>query len=176
VRLDRELGVVSYEAHSRGNAAPEANARLDQAIENIVRRDAELRSVDAAIEVARRHVEQAQAAEHAKAERARATEIRAVIGRLKTAGQTVDDALEVLVEVGAQLHAEIDSLHRLGWDHPNHAMVMTHGERVLRTAIAKTMWARIIERLPPNERTTFAHVISQWEIMFERRLGEQEAA
>jgi hypothetical protein len=63
VRLDRELGAVSYEAHSRGNAAPEANTRLDQAIDNIVRRDAELRSIDAAIEVARRHVEQAQAAE-----------------------------------------------------------------------------------------------------------------
>jgi hypothetical protein len=36
--------------------------KLDQAIDNIVRRDAELRSVDAAIEVARRHVEQAQQA------------------------------------------------------------------------------------------------------------------
>src|SRR5260370_30283160 len=62
-RLDRELGAVSYEAHSRGNAAPEANVRLDQAIDNIVRRDAELPSIDAAIEVAPRHVEQAQAAE-----------------------------------------------------------------------------------------------------------------
>ena len=56
--------------------------------------------------------------------------------------------------------------------------LLTMGERAIRTAIAKTVWARCVERLPPNEKITFAHVVDEWARMLTRRLDElqREAA
>ncbi len=124
------------------------------------------------MKTAQARLQEAQAAEHAKAERGRATEIRAVLERMKVAGQTFDDALAVLVGAGDEVHKAVDELHRLGCSSPSGQQVLSLGERAIRSAVGKTLWSRCVERVAPNEQMAFAYIVEQWATMIERRLGE----
>jgi hypothetical protein len=166
-RLDRELGAVSYEAHSRGNAAPEANVRLDQAIDNIVRRDAELRSIDAAIEVARRHVESELAVERQAQAREVARELLKRAGALVQYAQTLDDANSIRVEASRALAEELELLRalgqRIGVHAPSHQQLLAMGSRAERTAMVLTPWAREVgEAIAPQEKRTHQSYAEPW--------------
>src|SRR5260370_41794124 len=130
-RLDRELGAVSYEAHSRGNAAPEANVRLDQAIDNIVRRDAELRSIDAAIEVARRHVESELAVERQAQAREIAKELLARADVIVGHARALDDANMIRVDQSRALTEGLQTMrslaHGIGLHVPSHDQLLAMG-------------------------------------------------
>jgi multidrug resistance efflux pump len=132
VGLGEERGKISFAAHT-GDAA--ARKRLDKLNAEIALHDSELRSLDAAIAEATERVKQAQAAEHAKAERETAAELKAAVADLRVAGQTLDDALAVLVGAGGELHAAVDKIHALGCSHPHHQQVLSLGERALVTAL-----------------------------------------
>jgi hypothetical protein len=166
-RLDRELGAVSYEAHSRGNVAPEANARLDQAIDNIVRRDAELRSIDAAIEVASRHVEQAQAAEEQAQAREIAKELLVRADAIATHARELDNANAARIEAARALAEELELLRalgqRIGVHVPNHQQLLAMGSRAERTSMAQTPWAREVgEAIAPHEKRTHSSYAVPW--------------
>jgi hypothetical protein len=184
-RLDRELGAVSYEAHSRGNAAPEANARLDQAIDNIVRRDTELRSIDAAIEVASRHVEQAQAAEEQAAVRQIARELLARADAIVEHARTLDDANTIRVDQSRALAEELQTMrslaHGIGLHVPSHDQLLALGSRAEQTATMQTPFAREVgEHLAPKDRRTHSSYAVPWRDQIVKAtgalLGEKEEA
>jgi hypothetical protein len=166
-RLDRELGTVSYEAHSRGNAAPEANKRLDAAIENIVRRDAELRSVDAAIEVAKRHVEEARQAEAQAQAREIAKELAARADAIVEHAKALDQANAIRVDQSHAIAEQLELLRalgqRIGVHVPSHQQLLAMGSRAERTSLALTPWAREIgEAIAPNERRNHSSYVTAW--------------
>jgi hypothetical protein len=173
---DVDMSRVAYAAHARHE--PEANRQLDDIVERRIRHDQRIREVDAALVTAKSVLEEAQAVEARKAERAKAGELKAAIDRMKLAGQTLDDVLIVLVEAGAELHAAVDQIHECGVSHPHHQQVLSLGERALVTALQQTIWARAFHVLAPREQTRFSDFISQWERMLQneiaRRLGEKQ--
>jgi len=174
---DTDMSRIAYAAHAHHD--PEATRQLDEVTERVIRHEQRLKEVAAALETAKRVLAQAQAVEARKAERAKAGELKAAFERLKLAARMLDDALAVLVEAGDEIHTAVDTLHVAGWDHPTGQQALSFGERAIRTAIMQTMWSRCVERLAPNERVSFSHVVSQWQQVFERRLGElqkEEAA
>jgi hypothetical protein len=168
--LGEERTQLAFGAHALGDT--KSKKRLDEINRESALHESELRSLDCAISEAAERVKAAQAVEARKAERARAGAQRAAFERLKLAGQTLDDALAVLVGAGAEIHAAVDTLHVAGWNHPSGQQLLTFGERAIRSAVQQTIWSRCVERLAPNERVSFSHVISQWQQVFERRLGE----
>jgi hypothetical protein len=121
IELAEERQHCAFGAHT-GDAA--ARKKLDAINREAALHDSELRSLDAAIAEAAERVKQAQAVEYAKAERAKAGELKAAIDRMKLAGQTLDDVLIVLVEAGAELHAAVDQIHECGVSHPHHQQVL----------------------------------------------------
>jgi hypothetical protein len=176
-KAEAETGKHAYSAHAQGDVA--AVAELDKIADIIMRHDQKLREINIALSEAGRVLQDARHAEARQAERERAGAQRAAFERMKLAGQMLDDALAVLVEAGDEIHAAVDTLHVAGWDHPTGQQVLSFGERAIRTAVMQTMWSRCVERLGPNERVSFSHVVSQWQQVFERRLGElqkEEAA
>jgi hypothetical protein len=170
--LGEERTKLAFAAHAGGDG--KARERLDAINREAALHDSELRSLDAAISEAAVRVEKAQAAERDEVDRERAVEILEQVERLKVAGRRIDDALAVVVEAGAEIHAAADELHRLDCPTPSGQQLLSFGERALRSAIQQTLWNRCIERLAPGERTTFSRVIEQWGLAIERRFGDAE--
>jgi hypothetical protein len=173
---DAEMQKHAYAARVQHEAG--AVRVLNEIAERAIEHDQRLREVDAAMVTAKSVLAEARQAEHAKAERAKAGELKAAIDRMKLAGQTLDDALIVLVEAGAELHVAVDQIHECGVSHPHHQQVLSLGERALVTALQQTIWARAFHVLAPREQTRFSDFISQWERMLQneiaRRLGEKQ--
>jgi hypothetical protein len=161
---------IAYSA--RAQSDKEASARLGEMTSEAIRHEHEMRDLDAALTTAREHLREAQAAEARRADRQRAREILAVTERMKAAGQTLADALEVLVAAGDDLHKATDALHQLGCQSPTGQQILSLGERAIRSAIQETIWARCIERVGPMERMNFANITEQWAAAIERQIGE----
>jgi hypothetical protein len=168
---DAEMQKHAYAA--RVHHEPGAVRALSEIGERTLEHDQRLREIDAALVTAQARLQQAQAFEAREAERVRAVQMRAQIERLRAAGQTIDDALSIVVEAAGDIHKAVDEIHALGFGSPNHQQVLSLGERAIRTAIGKTPWSRCVERAAPNERMAFAYIVEQWATMIERRLGDQ---
>jgi chromosome segregation ATPase len=162
---------LAYAARAQGDA--EASKRLSEMADEAVHSEHEARDIEAALTIAQARLKEAQVFEAREVETARAVQMRAQIERLRAAGQTIDDALTILVEAAGDIHKAVDEIHMLGFGSPNHQQVLSLGERAIRTAIMQTMWARCIEIVAPSERTTFVRFIAQWQDAMERRPGEQ---
>jgi hypothetical protein len=168
IELGGERAKLAFAAHAAGDA--KAKKRLDEINRESALHDSELRSLDAAISEATARVAAAQAAEAREAERQTATELRSAIARLREAAAAADTGLAQFIAAGDLMRTALDQIHDAGAAHPNHQQLLTMGERAIRTAIAKTVWARCVERLPPNERISFAHSVDEWSKMLTRRL------
>jgi hypothetical protein len=169
---ESERSRIAYAARAQGDQ--DASKRLSEMTSEAIRHEHELRDIEAALAVAREHLQKAEEDESQHADRQRAREVRAVAERMLAAGQAIDDALEVLVAAGDDLHKAADALHMLDCPTPTGQQLLSFGERAIRAAVQKTIWSRAIERLSPSEQCTFAGVIQQWAVSIERRFGESE--
>src|SRR5215813_2263367 len=108
---DREMGDVSYKAHS-GDA--EASKKLNTVVERMLRRDLELKSITSAIMVAQANLTEAQDAE-AKAEQRRvALEIRRLAKELREAGKLADEGLAMFADATSAMHHTVCQLSTFG--------------------------------------------------------------
>jgi hypothetical protein len=132
-----------------------------------VRRDAELRSINAAIEVARRHVEQVQAVEAQAAAREIAKELLARADAIVEHARAIDDANTVRVDQSRALAEELELLRalgqRIGVHAPSHQQLLAMGSRAERTAMVLTPWAREVgEAIAPQEKRTHQSYAEPW--------------
>jgi len=170
---DREMGDVSYKAHSGDT---EASKRLDTVVETMLRRDLELKSITSAIMVAQHNLAEAQEAE-AKAEQRRiALEARGLIKSLRDAGTICDESLETFAAGSAAMKGIIQKLNALGFSHPTEMQYQSLGERAVRTALVGSAFSRAFETIAPRERQHFNQFVGQWCVSLDReianRLGE----
>jgi hypothetical protein len=168
---------VSFSAHA--TADTKARKRLDELIDAILRHDAELVSIDAAIQEAKARLVAAQQAAAAAKERDRALELRSLLPRFVGHAKKLDELLDQIVTEAVGLNDTLNDVHRLGAAFPNHSQLDAIGDRALRTAILQTPWARSVENLAPGERRRFFGSISDWADKIERdsvqpRLNEKK--
>src|SRR5262249_22398993 len=170
VELADERANVALDAHT-GNA--KARKRLDEINAAIASHASELASYDAALKVAGERLRDAQAAEAREQDKANAKALRGEIKTLLAASELADEALAQLVVAGNALKAAIDQINALGFPHPTHMQLLTHGERVCKTVLMQTPWARGFEHIAPGDRRQFSDIIPQWAAMLERAVAEK---
>jgi hypothetical protein len=164
--LTRERGEIAYSAHTSGDNG--ASKRLDRVITEAAKHDEHVKALDDAINEAKRRLQRAKEVAAKAAVRARALQVREVLGRFVEAGNACDKALAVLVAASQQLRECCTELNRLGVSHPSHSQLDSLGAIALRTALTQTAWVRYFERVSPMEAKTFGQLIGQWRNMVER--------
>jgi hypothetical protein len=172
LKIGEERARIAFQAHTGDKGA---RKRLDEINRSVSSHESEIVSIDAAISEATARVQQARQAEAKEADRRAALELRAAVKELRSAGLLVDQALAALVDASAAMSIVIDVVHGLGVAHPHHQQVLTFGERVIRTALQKTMWSRGFEHLPPSERQSFSPICDGWAKMLETNIAQRLA-
>jgi hypothetical protein len=109
---DRALSAISYQAHA--HADRESIDKLDEITENILKHDAALRSISAAIEQARSHVAQAQAATLAAANQQRAAELSAHVDELSQVPAYIEKHLTAALNGLTAFERGVAELHQKG--------------------------------------------------------------
>jgi hypothetical protein len=167
---------VSFSAHTGDS---KARRRLDELISEIVRHDAELVSIDAAIQEAKARLVAAQAAAVAEADRQKALALRALLLQFCAQGERIDALLAEIATVSDEMTEVINKIHALGEPRPTHHQLTALGSIAVRTALQRTPWFEELAHVGPLERRTFASLIDGWCAGIERdsiapRLNEKE--
>jgi hypothetical protein len=176
--LESERKTHAYAAHVQHDA--EAGKLLTRAIDETLRLDQHIASLDDALAEQARVVARAEAAAAQEADRAQALALReALIAFIATARQ-LDEALAAVALHGIKLCELQREMHRAGAAVPSGAQIDALGARCLLTACSQTPWRRHFEVLPPHERRSFSELVAYWGAAIERnikiRLGEAEPA
>jgi uncharacterized protein YajQ (UPF0234 family) len=111
---DAELASVSYHAHTGDRDAVQ---KLDAIRERSVKREVDIKSLDAAIAMAKQNVEAAKQPEAAEVERLAATELLGLCKVLREAGKQADAALSMLGEAAVTMSDTVTAINRLGATH-----------------------------------------------------------
>ena len=178
---DRDMGSVAYRAHSHGD--PEANDQLDEYVESALKHDLQLKSIDAALEVARQKLADSKQAEALATDRKLAQEAREIADRIDALFASADKHLALAFDALKAADGRIEELHRLGFTFPTANQVRLNASFALQTylmALPKYWWNELnhsgIRFLAPGERRTFSQL---WARMVEpitrgiaARLGE----
>jgi hypothetical protein len=176
VELESERKTHAFAAHVEGNA--EAGKLLSRAIDEALRLDQHLASLDDAIAEQQRRVAAAETVAAKQADRQLAVELRDTCIEFLQAARQLDGALAAVAEHGHRLHLLQEQMHRLGAAVPSAAQLDSLGYRSLLTAVSAGPWHRHFETLAPHERRSFAALCAIWVGTIERniaaRLGEAE--
>src|SRR6516164_2534647 len=108
---ERELEAVAFAAHTGDQ---KASAKLETLRDRAIRRDLELKSVDAAIAVAKQNVEVAKAAEAAADQRRVALEIQRLAKELREAGKLADEGLAMFLDATNVMQHIVSQFSTLG--------------------------------------------------------------
>ena len=162
---DREMGNVSYKAHSGDT---EASKRLDSVVERMLRRDLELKSITSAIMVAQQNLAEAQDAERKADERRVALEIRRLAKELREAGKLADEGLAMFLDATNAMHHIVSRFSSLGLGNPSAVQFVSLGERAVRTVLMETVFRRAFEHLGPADRKNFASFTAEWAVMLDK--------
>jgi len=141
---DREMGNVSYKAHSGDT---EASKRLDSIVEKMLRRDLELKSIMSAIMVAQQNLAEAQDAERKADQRRVAMEIQRLTKELREAGKLADEGLAMFLDATNAMHHIVSRFSSLGLGNPSAVQFVSLGERAVRTVLMETVFRRAFEHL-----------------------------
>jgi hypothetical protein len=115
--------------------ADDAAERLDAIRNRAVSREVDIKTLDAAIVVAKQNVEVAKRAEAAEAERLALTELSGLANVLRAAGKQADAALSMLGEAAVTMGNTVTAINRLGVSHPSYMHMQSLGERAVKTAL-----------------------------------------
>jgi hypothetical protein len=151
-----ELESVAFAAHTGDQKAA---AKLETLKERTLRRDLELKSVDAAIAVAQQNVEAAKAAELAAEQKRIAEEARVIVDRVDSLFASADKHLTLAFDALKAADARIEELHVRGFAFPTAIQVRTNALFALQTylmALPKYWWNELahggVRFLAPHER------------------------
>ena len=161
-----ELESVAFAAHTGDQKAA---AKLETLKERALRRDLELKSVDAAIAVAKQNVETAKQAEAQTQARKVARELLKRARVIVEHARTLDDANAIRVEASRAIADELTEMrslaHGIGLFVPSHEQLFAMASRADQTATMQTPWAREVgEHLPPNQRRDHMSYAQSWHV------------
>lgn len=160
---------IAYAVHVQHD--PEASRELETARDELVGLGHQVREVDAAISEARGHVVEAQRRVAVEADRMQAVDLRDELGQFVSAGNTLAEALDVMVEASQHLRESVTRMNQLGAQNPNHFQLVALASRAIKTALLKTPFAReLVDALPPAERKDFRDVVRGWQRMLETNM------
>ena len=177
---ERELEAVAFAAHTGDQ---KASAKLETLKDRALRRDLELKSIDAAITVARQNVEAAKADEAAADQRRVALELRELAKVMRASAKKCDAGLAMLTEGAKEMRDAIAQSNARGLGNPSETQLQSLGERAVLAAMIEMPWARAFQHIAPRERQTFVGFATQWAFAIERAVdaklkqggGEQAA-
>jgi hypothetical protein len=173
-KIESETCHHAYAAHARGDL--KAIEAIDDIAERIRRTDFDLKTVNLAINEAQERLDEAQAAEAAKADKAAALALREEVQEFCQIGMRMDKALADFIEASAEWRESLIRMHAKGSSFPSDTQIEVLGYAVLQTVLRQTLWARRFEAIAPNQRRNFTGLCMGWHETIERgiaqRLGE----
>ena len=175
--LESERKTHAYAAHVQHDA--EASKLLSRSIDEALRLDQHIASLDDALVEQQRVVARAEAAAAQEADREQARALRKQLIRFVTAGKHCHEALLAFAAASAELRAARDEMGLLGCNYPSSEQLRVFGNLAVHSALMATPW-REGRHLAPAERKSFAGLVVEWCKVVERgidaRLGEAEPA
>jgi len=176
----REIESIALAAHT---GCQKSQAKLEVIKDRVIRREADLRSLDAAITAAKRNVETAKADEAAAEQKRCAAEARVIIDRIDSLFASADTHFKQAFEALNAADARIEELHRLGFPHPTAVQLRANMIYALETclmSLPKYLWNELargaVRFLAPGQRRTFSQFWQQMSATLGReiasRLGE----
>jgi len=178
---ERELETISFAAHASEDQ--KALARLEALKQRAANREADMKSLDIALAVAKRNVETAKANEAAAEQKRLAGEARVIVDRIDSLFASADTHFKQAIDALRAADARIEELHRLGFAFPIALQIRANVIYALRTCLMplpKYLWNELAQggvRFPaPGERRTFSQFWAQMSASLGReiaaRLGE----
>jgi hypothetical protein len=171
--LDKKRQALSYAAETGDK---KARNELDAANSESLSNGNDIKSVEAALTVARQHLSDAKAAELQAADRANALQIRELNKRFLELGLIVDDAFADVISASVEMREVLDRMRALGISAPTHQQFNVMGLIACKTAVMSVPWSsggREWEFLAPNQRKSFKSIASGWYEMIERQIAQR---
>lgn len=177
IELTEERNKIAFGAHVEND--PKSRKRLDAINLELATMASEQSSVDAALVEANNRLAIAQRDEALKADRANAEALRAKLNRFVELGLMLDDCVSDFVGAANEMNTVLNDIHALGCPSPNAAQMRVLGTIAVKSFVMQIPWtAKEWEHLPPNQRKTFANLVTGWRAMIEgniaSRLDEQK--
>lgn len=166
---ERELAQISFAAHAAEDQ--KALARLETIKARVVKREVDSKSLDAAIEEAKRRVVVAQDAERQAEEVRVAEELAELAQMLREAGRKADKGLAMMIEGSNDLRKIVQAINARGINNPSAAQLQALGSRAILGKIVDSPFARDFQHLAPRERQSFVGVTEAWSTMIERAVS-----
>lgn len=158
--LDKQREQIAFAAHTGDKKAKD---RLKEINTEAASQGQDIASVEAALTVARNNLNAAKAKEARAADRAQAEQLHAKAAQLKELGEGLDDCFADFHSMAIEMKQLLDDIHQLGCAAPTHIQLKVFGEICLKTAVMGTpFWTQDFPFLPPNQRKTFASIVTQW--------------
>src|SRR5262249_41634222 len=176
----REIESIALAAHCGDQ---KAQNKLEQLKDRAIRREADLRSLDAAITAAKRNVESAKASQAAAEQKRRAVAAREIIDRIDSLFASADTHFKQALAALNAADARIEELHQLGFPHPTAVQLRANIIFALETclmSLPRYLWNELargsVRFLAPGQRRTFSQFWQQMSESLSReiaaRLGE----
>jgi len=182
---ESELAALSFPAHAASDQ--KALARLETIKQRAANREADMKSLDIALAVAKRNVETAKANEAAAEQRQHAGEARVIVDRIDSLFASADVHFKQAFEALKAADGRIEELHGLGFQYPTAVQLRANVIYALETSLMslpKYLWQELsrggLRFLAPGQRRTFSQFWSQMSASLGReiatRLGEKRDA
>jgi chromosome segregation ATPase len=160
IELSDERSKIAFASHAEGDA--KARKRLDQINQEMATMASEHASIESAIEVATERLAAAQRETALAEDRTQAEQLRIVLSRWVELGLTIDDCFIDMNSAAAEMKHLLSTMHQLGAKTPSHEQVRVLGALALKSALQTTPWAKEFETIAPNQRRTFATLVTGW--------------
>jgi hypothetical protein len=171
--LDKKRQALSYAAETGDK---KARSELDAANSESLSNGNNIKSVEAALMVARQNFSDAKAAEAQAVDRTNALQIRELNKRFLELGLIVDDAFADVISASAEMREVLDRMRALGIASPTHQQFNVLGLIACKTAVMNVPWSsggREWEFLAPNQRKSFKSIALGWSEMIDRQIAQR---
>jgi hypothetical protein len=174
----RELESIAFAAHAA--ADQKALARLETIKSRAVNREADMKSLDAAIAEAKRNVESAKANEAAAEQKRLAGETRVIVDRIDSLFASADTHFKQAFDALKAADGRIEELHVRGFAFPTAIQVRASALFALQTylmTLPKYWWNELshggVRFQAPHERRSFQQCWSQMATSIGREIGQR---
>jgi hypothetical protein len=169
-RRGDEIGMkrrdLAYAAHT-GDA--KAKKQLDTLNDEGARILLERQDLDVALLTARSRLAEAQRVAAGAEEQAALELLPPITKRIRERAARLDTLAGEMVRQATALRADFDELHRADFPRPQTQLIITGARRAAQSAFISSILEN--ERIPPNERHTFAYLAEAWTAGVEREIA-----
>jgi hypothetical protein len=170
-QLAQARQAVAYAAKTGDKGAREKLARVNA---EAVAHEFEIASVAAAICEAVARLNAARAGEASAKDRTDAEALRIKLSRFCELGMIMDDCITDFVGAANEMNTTLNDIHALGCPSPNAAQMRVLGTIAVKSFVMQIPWtAKEWEHLPPNQRKTFANLVTSWRDMIEQNIASR---